>query len=72
MHNYPIITIMVVLWAMALVTGTMIGVFMIADEVNAALASIVAAVIGLPSAAFTLYQTRMEIRERQEEQELKR
>lgn len=72
MHNYPIITIMVVLWAMALVTGTMIGVFMIADEVNAALASIVAAVIGLPSAAFTLYQARMEIRERQEEQELKR
>lgn len=64
MNNYPVISIIVILWAMGLVTGTMIGVFAIATEVNAALASIVGAVIGLPTAAFTFYQARMELKEK--------
>lgn len=64
LYNYPIITIVVMLWALGLVTYTMISVLSLATEVNAALASIVAAVVGIPSAAFAFYQARMELKEK--------
>ena len=61
LSNYPIMAVVVAVWAMCLVTGTMIGVFMLAEEVNAPLASIVVSVVGIPAVAFGLYEARMAI-----------
>lgn len=67
LEKYPILAIAVLLWSMGIVTGVLVGTFVLATEVNAAMATIVTSVIGIPSVAFALYQARMEIRERYEE-----
>jgi hypothetical protein len=67
LENYPILAISVLFWSMGIVTGVLVGTFVIATEINAAMATIVTSVIGIPSVAFALYQARMEIRERFEE-----
>jgi hypothetical protein len=67
--NYPLVAIAVLFWSMGIVTGTLGGVFMIATEINAAMATIVTSAIGIPSLAFALYQARMEIKERDLERE---
>jgi lipid-A-disaccharide synthase-like uncharacterized protein len=69
LSEYPLIAIAVLFWSMGIVTGVLAGVFAIATEVNAALATIVTSAIGIPSLAFALYQARMEIKERELERD---
>ena len=59
LYNYPVVTILIVVWAIALVTFATVKVFMLATVVDAALASCYAALLGLPTAAFGVYQWRM-------------
>lgn len=69
LSDYPLVAIAVLFWSMGIVTGTLGGVFMIATEINGAMATIVTSAIGIPSLAFALYQARMEIKERELERD---
>lgn len=59
LYNYPIISIIIVLWVLAIVTFATVKVFLLAKVVDAALASCYAALLGLPAVGFGVFQWRM-------------
>lgn len=59
LYNYPIVSILVVVWVLVIVTFATWKVFMLAKVVDAALASCYAALLGLPAVSFGVFQWRM-------------
>lgn len=60
LYNYPIVTIILLMWMMAIVTFTVYGVFFITPDVGAGLASLVGAIFGLPTAVLGFVQWRLQ------------
>lgn len=59
MYDYPVLSILMVIWVFGIVTFATVSVFTLAIEVDAALATCYAALLGLPAIVLGVYQWSM-------------
>lgn len=58
LYRHRVVSTVVVLWALGVVTYATLRVFGVVTEVNAAVVSAYTALLGIPAAAFGLWQWR--------------